>query len=78
MSFKTIILSTLIFTFSFFQSAFGGHGQANAFGFALVVPAEEGKRRNSLTSQKNFAENTHSVTGDINQVKFLFISECLR
>ena len=31
--------------FLFFQSAFaGGHGQANAFGFALVVPAEEVER----------------------------------
>ena len=66
MSFKTIILSTLICTFSFFQSAFaGGHGQANAFGFALVVPAEEVERVETLlTSHKNFMESTHSVTGD--------------
>ena len=66
MSFKTIILSTLICTFSFFQSAFaGGHGQANAFGFALVVPAEEVERVETLLmSHKNFMENTHSVTGD--------------
>ena len=66
MSLKTIILSTLICTFSFFQSAFaGGHGQANAFGFALVVPAEEVERVETLlTSHKNFMESTHSVTGD--------------
>ena len=66
MSFKTIILSTLICTFSFFQSAFaGGHGQANAFGFALVVPAEEVERVETLlTSDKNFMENIHSMTGD--------------
>ena len=66
MSFKTIILSTLICTFSFFQPAFaGGHGQANAFGFALVVPAEEVERVETLlTAHKNFMESTHSVTGD--------------
>ena len=42
MLFRTLIVSTSIFIFSFFQPAFaGGHGEANAFGFALIVPAEE-------------------------------------
>jgi hypothetical protein len=43
----------------------GGHGEANAFGFTLVVPAEEVDRvERLLASHKEFMNNTHSVTGD--------------
>ena len=43
----------------------GGHGEANAFGFTLVVPAEEVDRvERLLASHKEFMNNTHSVMGD--------------
>ena len=66
MLFRTLIVSTSIFIFSFFQPAFaGGHGEANAFGFALVVPAEEIEMVEKLfASHRNFMENTHTVTGE--------------
>ena len=63
---RTLFVSTSIFIFSFFQPAFaGGHGEANAFGFALVVPAEEIEMVEKLfASHRNFMENTHTVTGE--------------
>ena len=66
MLFRTLFVSTSIFIFSFFQPAFaGGHGEANAFGFALVVPAEEIEMVEKLfASHRNFMENTHTVTGE--------------
>ena len=66
MPFKLFFVSLLVFVISFFQPAFaGGHGEANAFGFALVVPAEEVARvEELLASHRTFMENTHSVTGE--------------
>ena len=66
MLFRTLFVSTSLFIFSFFQPAFaGGHGEANAFGFALVVPAEEIEMVEKLfASHRNFMENTHTVTGE--------------
>ena len=66
MPFKTLFFSIAISIFSFFQPAFaGGHGEANAFGFALIVPAEEVEGvEKLLASHRTFMENTHSVTGE--------------
>ena len=66
MLFRTLVLSPSIFIFSCFQTAFtGGHGEANAFGFALVVHAEEIEMVEKLfASHRNFMENTHTVTGE--------------
>ena len=63
---RTLFVSTSIFIFSFFQPAFaGGHGEANAFGFALVVPAEEIEMVEKLfASHRNSIEHTHTVTGE--------------
>ena len=66
MPFKSLFFSISISIFSFFQPAFaGGHGEANAFGFALIVPAEEVEGvEKLLASHRTFMENTHSVTGE--------------
>ena len=66
MPFKLYFVSLLVCIVSFFQPAFaGGHGEANAFGFALVVPAEEVESvEKLLASHRAFMENTHSVTGE--------------
>ena len=66
MPFKLFFVSLLVCVVSFFQPAFaGGHGEANAFGFALVVPAEKVESvEKLLASHRAFMENTHSVTGE--------------
>ena len=53
MPFKLFFVSLLVCVVSFFQPAFaGGHGEANAFGFALVVPAEEVERVEKLLDKE--------------------------
>ena len=63
MPFKLFFVSLLVCVVSFFQPAFaGGHGEANAFGFALVVPTEEVESvEKLLTSHRAFMENTATM-----------------
>lgn len=58
-------LTTLVLTFvtSTVANA-GGHTEASAFGFALIVPASEVQRvERLLDSHREFMESTHSVSG---------------
>jgi hypothetical protein len=65
---KKVLGFVLVVALSLFGNTVlgGGHGEANSFGFALVVPAEEVARVDALLqSHRDFMNNTHSVTGDM-------------
>ena len=66
-SIRTIgFLLSVLFSFCAATLNAGGHDTANAFGFALVVPkAQEQRVDKLLASHREFMNNTHSVTGDM-------------
>ena len=64
---KKLITACVLSFFCFAQVASaGGHGEFNAFGFALVVPeADIEKVEAVMASHRSFMNETHSVDGDM-------------
>ena len=64
---KNLTMAGLLSLFCFAQMArAGGHGEFNAFGFALVVPETDVEKVEAvMRSHQAFMNKTHSVDGDM-------------
>ena len=64
---RLVFVSLLVAAFFSASVKADGHKEANAFGFALKVPAADIEKVEALlASHREFMESTHTVDGDKN------------
>ena len=70
---RLTIIALIALLFGMNTAIADGHDKANAFGFALNVPAEHiAEVEAVLASHMTFMQSTHSVTGTPRPVQLLF------